>query len=100
MENLLSLEMLEKAVNRGRAQKQIAWPADRLGVYGSHTLDGSHFPPDACDRAMDLYVAERFSVPEGVPVRVSACAGRNARLQPVIVVTAVLDASRIVAVSR
>lgn len=100
MQNLLSNRLMERAVNRGTAQIHIPWPVETLGVYGAHVLDGSVFSPEATDRAMDLYVAERFVVPEGVPVRISACAGRTSKLVPVIVVTVSLDVSKVMGVSR
>lgn len=84
----LSNTKIAQAMNSGIARVNLPWPTERLGAYGSHSLDGSHFPPEACDRAMDLYVSEALQIPEDAPVLVTGiCAGRDNRLQPLIVVT-------------
>jgi hypothetical protein len=83
----VSNRKLEQATNVGRAQVLVPWPADRLGGYGSRTFDGSPVSPAATDRAMDRYIAEALApLPAHLAV-IGICAGRTARLEPVIVVT-------------
>ena len=82
----ISNRQVEKIINRGRQQILVPWPTDRLGVYGSGMIDGSRVTPHATDMAMDRYVAELFE-PNRHVCCIGVCAGRTAKLEPVIVTT-------------
>lgn len=87
MPALLSSRFINQALNSGRAERHLPWPADRLGAYGANESLGED---------LDAFVAEETGLDPGasldldetggVPVRVSAFAGRNLKREPVVVV--------------
>lgn len=84
---VLSSRFVNEALSSGRAERHLPWPVEVLGVYGTN---------ESTDADLDAYVEDETGLKPGavldldetggVPVRVSAFAGRPARGGPVVVV--------------